>query len=74
MFIGMPALIFTGWGLLYPEYTVDQVMGKSGLLLTDIVHITFGFFVTIFLIIHVYFASIGLQEHNHFKAMFKGKT
>ena len=72
MYVGLPILIITGVGLLFPEITVKAVFGVSGLLLTDILHITIGFFLSIFLIIHLYTCTLGSKPTTLFKGMING--
>lgn len=72
MYISMPLIIITGWALLFPEITVHDVFGVSGLHLTDLLHLVMGFFISIFLMIHIYFSTIGATPTAHFKAMIDG--
>ena len=72
MYIFVPIVILTGLGLLYPEVTVNSVMGASGLELTDLLHITAGFLITLFMCIHVYFCTIGKTAVSNFKSMING--
>ena len=72
MYICMPLILITGWAMLFPEATVDKVFGTSGLFLTDIFHIILGFFLSVFMFIHVYFASISHTPGGNFKAMVTG--
>lgn len=72
MYVFVPIVILTGFGLLYPEVTINSVMGSSGLNLTDLLHITAGFMITIFLLIHIYFCTIGKTPTSNFKSMVNG--
>lgn len=72
MYIGMPALIVTGVALLYPEIIIPNVGGLSGIHLTDLVHIIVGFVLSVFMIIHVYFCTIGATPTSNFKSMIDG--
>jgi len=72
MYIGVPIMIITGWGMLFPESTLKRVFGTSGFLLTDLLHVIIGFFLTIFLIIHIYFCTIGHTPTSHFKSIVNG--
>ena len=47
MYVAIPLLIISGIGLLFPEITINKFFGVSGLILTDILHITMGFFLSI---------------------------
>ena len=54
MYVAFPMLIISGIGLLLPEITITTFLGISGLIYTDILHITMGFLLSIFMIIHIY--------------------
>ena len=72
MYFFMPMIFITGWALLYPEMTIHNVLGLSGLYLTNILHIFVGFVISIFMLVHVYFCTIGTTTLSNFKAMFNG--
>jgi len=72
MYIGMPVLIITGIGLLFPEILLHQFFGVSGLLITDILHITIGFILSVFMIIHIYTCTLGEKPITLFKSMVNG--
>jgi thiosulfate reductase cytochrome b subunit len=68
----VPFVIISGWGLLYPEMTVYSVFGISGLDLTDLLHITAGFGISIIMCVHIYFCTIGKNPTSNFKSMING--
>jgi thiosulfate reductase cytochrome b subunit len=72
MYIGMPLLIISGIGLLFPETVINNVFGMSGLVLTDILHITTGFFLSIFMVIHIYTCTLGAKPSSLFWGMITG--
>jgi thiosulfate reductase cytochrome b subunit len=72
MYIAMPFLIISGLGLLLPEITINKFFGVSGLILTDILHITMGFFLSIFMIVHIYTCTLGSKPTTLFKGMITG--
>jgi len=72
MFVGLPLLIISGVGLLFPEITIKGIFGVSGLILTDILHITTGFFLSLFMIIHIYTCTLGSKPLTLFKSMITG--
>ena len=72
MFVLVPIVFITGWALLYPEFTLKDVFGASGLSLTVIVHVIFGFFVSFFMFIHIYFCTIGATFVSNFRSMLTG--
>jgi thiosulfate reductase cytochrome b subunit len=72
MYVAMPLLIISGLGLLFPETVVNRFIGISGMILTDILHITMGFFLSIFMIIHIYTCTLGARPTSLFKSMVSG--
>lgn len=72
MYAGMPVLIITGVGLLFPEILIQQFFGISGLLITDVLHISTGFILSVFLIVHVYTCTLGDKPGTLFKSMISG--
>jgi thiosulfate reductase cytochrome b subunit len=72
MYMGFPLLIISGIALLFPEITLDRVFGVSGLVLTDILHITMGFLLSIFMIIHIYTCTLGDKPGTLFRGMITG--
>jgi thiosulfate reductase cytochrome b subunit len=72
MYIAVPLLIISGIGLLLPEITLPSFLGISGLVLTDILHITMGFFLSIFMVIHIYTCTLGAKPTSLFWGMISG--
>jgi thiosulfate reductase cytochrome b subunit len=72
MFIAMPLLIISGIGLLLPEITINKFFGVSGLILTDFLHITMGFFLSLFMIVHIYTCTLGPKTTSLFKSIITG--
>ena len=72
MYVAVPLLIISGIGLLFPEITITRFFGVSGLLLTDILHITMGFFLFIFTVIHIYTCTLGAKPTSLFWGMISG--
>jgi thiosulfate reductase cytochrome b subunit len=67
-----PITFITGWALIYPETIVLNVFGYSGIMLTSLVHSIAGFFISIFLIIHIYVITIGGKPADNFKSIIYG--
>ncbi len=59
MYAGMPLLIISGIGLMFPDITVKRFFGVSGLVLVDFLHISMGFLLSLFMIIHIYKCTLG---------------
>jgi len=72
MYVAFPLLIISGVGLLLPEITITTFFGVSGLILTDILHITMGFFLSIFMVIHIYTCTLGAKPTSLFWGMISG--
>ncbi|MCJ7448238.1 MAG: cytochrome b/b6 domain-containing protein [Bacteroidales bacterium] len=72
MYVALPLLIISGLGLMFPETVLNRFFGISGLILTDILHITMGFFLTLFMIIHIYTCTLGSKPSSLFKSMLSG--
>jgi len=72
MYVAVPLLIISGIGLLFPEITITTFFGISGLILTDILHITMGFFLSIFMVIHIYTCTLGAKPASLFWGMISG--
>ena len=72
MYLAIPLLIISGIGLLFPEITITRFFGVSGLILTDILHITMGFFLSIFTVIHIYTCTLGAKPTSLFWGMISG--
>ena len=72
MYVALPLLIISGVGLLIPEITIKNFLGVSGLILTDILHITMGFFLTVFMVIHIYTCTLGAKPTSLFWGMISG--
>jgi thiosulfate reductase cytochrome b subunit len=72
MYLAVPLLIISGIGLLFPEITINRFFGISGLILTDILHITMGFFLSLFMVIHIYTCTLGSKPTSLFWGIISG--
>jgi len=72
MYVALPLLIISGIGLLLPEITLNKFFGVSGLIYTDVLHITMGFFLSIFMVIHIYTCTLGARPTSLFWGMISG--
>lgn len=61
-----------GFGLLYAEVIVSKVFNMGGVILTAVLHAIMGFFISLFLIIHLYVASIGKHPLRNYKSIING--
>jgi thiosulfate reductase cytochrome b subunit len=73
MLVLVPVIIITGFAMMYPDIFIPTtVLGFSALHLTDLFHITMGFMISLFMIIHIYFCTIGITPVSTFKSMING--
>jgi len=72
MYIILPLVIITGVMLLYPEPLVLDLFGNKALHITDILHVIAGFVISLFLIVHLYFCTIGATPTSNFNSMITG--
>jgi len=72
MYFFVPIVIVSGIALLFPELIIEEVYNLSGVMLTAIFHGIIGFFIFIFLIIHLYVASIGKSARANYRSIITG--
>lgn len=72
MYVALPLVIISGIGLLLPEIVIKGFMGISGMLLTDLLHITMGFFLSVFMLIHIYTCTLGKRPGSLFRGIITG--
>jgi len=72
LYVAVPLLIISGIGLLLPEITINKFFGVSGLILTDILHITMGFLLSVFMVIHIYTCTLGHKPTSLFRGIITG--
>lgn len=72
MYLFFPFLIITGFALLFPEIIFHELFGFTGIQLTAMFHILLGFFLSFFMLVHVYFCTMGEKPSTHFKSMING--
>jgi thiosulfate reductase cytochrome b subunit len=72
LFILYPLLIITGLPLMFPEFIIDNFFGIGGTLLTALLHATAGFLASLFLVIHLYFATMGARFFSNYKSIVNG--
>lgn len=72
MYLILPLIIASGLALLFPELIIEDVYNVSGVFLTALLHAAMGFIVLMFLIVHVYAASIGKDPLKNYMSMIDG--
>jgi len=72
MYLFIPIIIIAGVLLFFPDIIPSKLIGLSGIQLIDLVHIITGFVISIFMVIHIYFCTIGKTPSSNFKSMING--
>ena len=72
MYLGMPLLIISGIGLMFPEKISSTIFNTSSLLFYDVLHLVTAFVLSIFLLIHLYTCTLGDKPGTLFKSMVNG--
>lgn len=72
MYVLMPLIFITGLPMLFSGAFIRQLLGSQAFFVTDIFHITIGFLLSIFLIIHLYFCTFGAKPTSNFKSIITG--
>lgn len=74
MYLLFPVLIVTGWALLFPDRLPDYTFGFPGLSLWATVHTYFGFFLSLFMVIHIYLGTTGTTLGGLYRLMWYGDS
>ncbi len=72
MFLAVPAIIISGYLLMFPELAPEQIWGMGGVWPMALLHISVGFFLNLFFVGHIYLATHGRTIGEHFKSMING--
>lgn len=72
MYFLVPLVIMSGWVLIFPDFIQNNVFGKDSIHLFDLFHLITGFVISIFMIIHVYFCTLGKTALSNFKSIING--
>ncbi len=72
MYIFMPIIIISGIALFFPDMLPNKILGVSGIHFIDLLHIITGFTLSIFMVLHIYFCTIGKTPLANFKSMING--
>jgi len=72
MYLLVPLVILTGIGMLFPESIVEKLTTSSGIKLTAVFHTVIGFLVSLFLIVHIYVASVGKHPLRNYRSIISG--
>ncbi|MBM3405376.1 MAG: cytochrome B [Bacteroidetes bacterium] len=72
IYLLLPLLIITGLGLFFPQTVIQSLWGVSGLHLTAMIHTLAGFFGILFLMVHLYFCTMGATAMSGFSSIITG--
>ena len=72
MYILMPIMLVSGIALFFPEMLPTKIIGVSGIHFIDLLHIITGYVLSVFMIIHIYFCTIGRTPLANFKSIITG--
>lgn len=73
MYALFPLLVITGWSLLFPDRLPAMLFGVPGIGLWALVHTGTGFFLSMFMVIHVYLGTTGKTPGELFRFMWLGE-
>ena len=72
MFVFVPVIIISGLAMMYPQIIVNKILGMSGIVVTDLLHIIAGFIGSMFMLVHIYFCTIGASPKANFRSIMNG--
>jgi thiosulfate reductase cytochrome b subunit len=72
MFLLMPLICISGILLMFPEVAPTEFMGMGGVWPMAFAHIIVGFFLSVFMFVHIYLATTGHTSGELFKSMITG--
>ncbi len=72
MYIFVPLLIISGIGLFLPDLSLPEIFILSGSLFMNILHISTGFFLSVFIIVHIYSCTLGSKPSSLFTGIITG--
>ena len=70
IYVLLPLSLISGLMMLFPEDIQFSIFNLSGLWFVDLFHISAGFLISVFLVIHIYSATIGFKKN--FRAIITG--
>lgn len=72
MYIFVPLLIISGIVLFLPDLSLPEIFTLSGSLFMNILHISTGFFLSVFIIVHIYSCTLGSKPSSLFTGIITG--
>jgi thiosulfate reductase cytochrome b subunit len=74
MYLLFPILTLTGWALLFPDQLPAEVFGVPGIGIWALAHTYTGYFLSLFMVIHIYLGTTGPTPGALFRYMWSGDT
>ncbi|HME35675.1 MAG TPA: cytochrome b/b6 domain-containing protein [Candidatus Sulfotelmatobacter sp.] len=74
MYVLFPILVVTGWVLLFPDQLPGEVLGVPGIGLWALAHTYTGFFLSLFMVVHIYLGTTGTTLGALFHFMLFGEA
>ncbi len=71
-YFGLTILVITGWLYFFPGIIPHTIWGLSGILINALLHVSFAFIISVFMIVHVYFCTMGKTAGSNFMSMIDG--
>lgn len=72
MYFFIPIVIITGWILIFPDFFQDHVFGSESTHIFDLFHLITGFVISLFMLIHIYFCTLGSTVLSNFRSIING--
>jgi thiosulfate reductase cytochrome b subunit len=72
MYLLVPLVIISGIAMIFPESIVERFTTASGIKITVVFHTAIGFLISLFLIVHIYIASVGKNPLRNFRSIITG--
>jgi len=72
MYFLMPLIVISGWALMFPEWAPDNFMGMGGIWPMALLHTIVGFFLSIFMLVHIYLGTTGHTVTDLYKTIITG--
>ncbi len=72
IYAAMPVLIVSGFLFMFPEYLPDRLFGMGGVWPVAIIHYLVAVLLTVFLVGHIYMATVGDTVLSDIKMMITG--
>ena len=71
-YFGLAILVITGWLYFFPGLIPNSIFGISGILINAMLHVSFAFIISVFMIVHIYFCTMGRTAGSNFVSMITG--